>query len=100
MNNQDFQIIFKTAFSVLRYLLPFLLPIIILPSVWNITKSLLFGYSYVGKEEKNIKSDETIKSEIKPYIDDMSITATVDNLINADRQDLLEWYYEHMYEME
>lgn len=99
MNNQDFQIILETVFSLLRYFLPFL-PIIILPSMWNITKRLLTDFSFVGKKEKNVKSDETIKSEIKPYIDDMSITATVDNLINADRQDLLEWYYEHMYEME
>ena len=99
MNNQDFSIIHETVVSVLRYLFPFL-PILILPSVWNIIKILLFEYSYVGKKEKNVKSDETFKSEIKPYIDDMSITATVDNLINADRQDLLEWYYEHMYEME
>lgn len=99
MNNHDFQIILETMISVLRFIFPFL-PIIIIPAVWNLIKILLFEFSFVGKKEKNVKSDETIKSEIKPYIDDMSITATVDNLINADRQDLLEWYYEHMNEME
>lgn len=99
MNNQDINSIFETVVFVLRHLFPFL-PIIIFPSVFRLIKSMLTEYSFVSKKEKNVIRDETFKSEIKPYIDDMSITATVDNLINADRQDLLEWYYEHMYEME
>ncbi len=45
-------------------------------------------------EEKPVKPD--YYEEIKPYIDDISITATVDNLIEADRQDLLDWYYDNM----
>lgn len=48
------------------------------------------------KEEKPEKPD--LYEELKPYIDETSITATVDNLINDDRQDLLDYFYSHLFD--